>query len=296
MVHSAIAGSRGRAARLHRIGAACGVVAAAAFLGAAPASGAAALGGTAAGRAAAPRFHPIISVHAPGNSVKAAQSNNWSGYNEGYLDTHTTFSSVSGEWTVPTATQHTPGQAESSATWVGIGGGCLSTSCTATDSTLIQAGTEQDVSASGAASYSAWWELVPVPSVTASIAVHPGDLIRCSISSTLPGVWSIVLKDLTDGQGFTETVPYPSTEDTAEWIEESPLVIGTSGAGIAALPDLGKVSFSDATVNGHSAGLVPGEAIQLVSSSGAVLATPSAPASTDNAFNDCTYATTCPAP
>ena len=52
---------------------------------------------------------------------------------------------------MPTATQHTAGQAEASSDWIGIGGGCVDAGCTVTDSTLIQTGTEQDVSATGAA-------------------------------------------------------------------------------------------------------------------------------------------------
>src|SRR5437868_13189182 len=35
------------------------------------------------------------------------------------------FSSVDGTWTVPTASQHKAGEAEFSASWVGIGGGCV---------------------------------------------------------------------------------------------------------------------------------------------------------------------------
>ena len=57
------------------------------------------------------------------------QSNNWSGYNigTGYLGepAGATFTSVSGQWTVPAADQHATGQAENSVTWMGIGGGCV---------------------------------------------------------------------------------------------------------------------------------------------------------------------------
>lgn len=246
--------------------------------------------------ATAPHFHPAISVKTPGMGLHASQSTNWSGYNQGVLDTGTLATSISGQWTVPTATQHIPGQAEASATWVGIGGGCLSSACTATDPTLIQAGTEQDVTANGTATYSAWWEIVPVPAITASIAVHPGDVVDCNITQTLPGLWAISLKDVTDGQGFTQTVPYISTGATAEWIEETPVVIGTSGAGVAALPNLSTVSFTGATVNGANAHLVPAQAIDLVGPTGAPVATPSTPGPTANDFNDCSYARSCPAP
>ena len=242
-------------------------------------------------------YHPLLSIHAQGTSEHMSQSNNWSGYNQGFLEKSTTFHSISAQWTVPTATQHTPGQAENSATWIGVGGGCLDTACTLSDNTLIQAGTEQDVAADGTASYSAWWEIVPVPSISASISVHPGDLVTCAIAETLPEVWTIKLSDVTDGQGFTQTVPYPSTYLTAEWILETPVVLNTSGAsGIAALPNLTPTHFSLATVNGHSAGLNPAEGLQLVDSSGSALATPSAPNPAANGFNDCAHATSCAAP
>ena len=251
----------------------------------------------AATQAPAPRFaHPLVSVHSPGTAFAASTSNNWSGYNQGELEKSTTFTSISAQWTVPTAKQHTKGQSESSATWIGIGGGCVNTSCTATDSTLIQAGTEQDVAANGAVSYAAWWEAVPAPSIDASITVHAGDVIACSISQGLPEVWSITLRDVTDGQSFTETVPYSSTYLTAEWILETPVVVGTGATGIATLPTLSTTHFSHATVNGKPAGLVSAEAIDLVDSAGQALATPSKPAAGATAFNDCSYATACAAP
>src|SRR5437764_1123872 len=94
----------------------------------------------------------------------ANKSNNWSGYNQGTVEQGSKlFNQISGDWNVPTATQHTAGQAEYSSSWIGIGGGCIDAGCTATDATLIQTGTEQDVAANGTASYSAWWELMPAP-------------------------------------------------------------------------------------------------------------------------------------
>jgi hypothetical protein len=241
------------------------------------------------------KHHATILVSRLGTALSDSQSSNWSGYNQGILDTDTPVSSISGQWVVPTATAHTAGQAEDSATWVGIGGGCLESSCTLTDETLIQAGTEQSVAANGTASYDAWWEIIPVPEIESTIAVHPGDVIDCSISSTVPGVWTITLNDTTDGQSFTETVPYPSDESTAEWIEETPTEIGTSGAATASLPNLTTVQFSEAAVNGANANLAADQAVQLTDSSGAPLATPSAPVG-GNAFDDCAYASTCPAP
>jgi hypothetical protein len=254
-----------------------------------------ALGCFAASASAKPLAHGDfihITKHANAN-----QSNNWFGYNQGTLEKNNTlFHSITGDWTVPTATQHKSGTSESSSDWIGIGGGCIDANCTVGDNTLIQTGTEQDVDASGKASYSAWWELVPVTSITISnFTVSPGDHMHASISEVVSGadVWNITLQDVTKGESFSTTVPYPSTHATAEWIEETPLVIGTGGTGLAALPNLSNVPFSNATVNGANAGLKSSEEIQLTDSSGNVIGTPSAPNGSANGFTACAWATSC---
>jgi Peptidase A4 family len=244
-----------------------------------------------------PMVHPRISLAKHSPEMSGVQSNNWSGYDEGLLDTGNPATSISGRWTVPTATQHTPGQAESAANWVGIGGGCvdMSSGCLLTDQTLVQAGTEEDVSSSGQALCLAWWEILPLPSITASVSVHPGD--RVSVSITGPGVWTIAFDDISDGQSFTQTVPYSSTMDSAEWIEEAPVVISTSGsAGEAALPNMGPANFDLGTLNGKNAALTPADEIQMVGASGSPLATPSSPDSDADGFDVCTFTTNCTAP
>src|SRR5437764_13757159 len=97
----------------------------------------------------------------------ANQSNNWYGYNQGTLEQgNKLFNSVAGDWTVPTASQHTKGQDEYSSTWIGIGGGCVDANCNVGDATLIQTGTEQDVGCTGSPSYSARAAVMPGPSLT----------------------------------------------------------------------------------------------------------------------------------
>jgi hypothetical protein len=237
-----------------------------------------------------------LRLAAPKTAFHMTQSNNWSGYDQGALEKGKPFTAISGTWTVPTATQHKAGEAESSATWVGIGGGCLETSCTATDQTLIQAGTGQDVSASGKKSYYAWYELIPVPSTTVSLPVAPGNTVSVTIKQTAPGLWSIVIRNVSTGRSYSTTVPYSSTMGSAEWIEETPLVIGTGGTGISAMPKLSTVRFRNATANGSPAKLTSAERMQLTDSNSRVLATPSSPNSTGTAFNDCSYASSCPTP
>jgi hypothetical protein len=240
-------------------------------------------------------------VHVANGQVNTNQSSNWSGYNIGadypQVPAGTLFTSVSGEWTVPTASEHGSDTAEDSATWVGIGGGCVEDSCTVTDNTLIQAGTEQDVSDTGQASYDAWWEIIPETETEVSLPVTAGNKIKVTIteSTSTPGSWTIKIQNLSTHKKFTTTQTYSSSEDTVEWIEETPLEIGTTGTGLATMPNLTRVHFSDATYNAANAGFQTIDEMQLDNNS-MIEATPSAPSKTMNGFNDCTWATSCPKP
>jgi hypothetical protein len=234
----------------------------------------------------------------PHVSLNANQSSNWFGYDQGMLEQGVKLlHSITGDWTVPTATAQGSGKAGSSATWIGIGGGCIDAACTLTDPTgLIQTGTEQDVDSSGHASYSAWWELVPVPAVTiTNMAVAPGDHMHADVSELIPGLelWKITLDDVTRGESFTTTVPYPSSHASAEWIQETPLAISLSGAGVASLPTLTATPFDNATVNGAPAALKPSEALNL-SNGSQVIGTVSAPDAESDGFGACAWTTSCP--
>ena len=235
-------------------------------------------------------------------ALNANQSSNWSGYNQGTLEQGgTQFHQVSAYWNVPIATQHKRGRSEYSSAWIGIGGGCVDAGCAVGDNTLIQTGTEQDVTGGkhgSTATYSAWWEIIPGPSITIdNLKVHAGDTMYADIREIVPfsNVWTITLRNVTTGVTFTQTVPYTSTHATAEWIVETPLLLGTDGVALAAMPNLSRVQFSNAKTNDGMAGLKPSEEIQLVDNN-QVIATPSAPSSTHDGFNDCTYTTSCPAP
>jgi hypothetical protein len=236
---------------------------------------------------------------APPATANANQSTNWFGYNQGTLEQGgKQFNSITGDWTVPTATQHANGQEEFSSDWIGIGGGCVDAGCTVGDNTLIQTGTEQDVDATGHASYGAWWELIPGPSIAiTNMTVAAGDHMHASISEVVAGsnVWTITLQNVTRGQTFSTTVPYSSSHLTAEWIEETPLLIGTN-AGFAALPNLTSPRFDTSTTNGAPAGLKASEEIQLIDSNGSVIGSPSAPDANADGFGVCTWATSCATP
>ena len=252
---------------------------------------------------AAPAASSTASVwHRPILSIGANQSSNWSGYNQGSMEQgNKLFNQVSGHWKVPTATQHKANEAEYSSTWVGIGGGCVDAQCQVTDGTLIQAGTEQDVDTSGKASYSAWYELIPAPSIQITkLKVSAGDKMSVDITENPANsnVWTITVKNLTSGKKFKLTTPYSSTHLTAEWIVETPVVIDSGGnVTIGPLPDLSRVQISKTMTNAAGANIQASEEIQLVDpNTNEVLATPSDPNPTNSAFNDCTYATNCKAP
>ncbi len=248
-----------------------------------------------AGTGSPVRGHVLhLSPHAARANTNS--SNNWFGYNQGTLEQGTKqFNAITGDWTVPTATNFTAGQDEYSSDWIGIGGGCIDANCTVGDNTLIQTGTEQDVDASGNQTYDAWYELIPAPSLTiTNMTVAPGDHMHASIAEVVAGseLWKITLQDVTRNETFTTTVPYTSTHATAEWIEETPLLLGTN-AGLAALPKLSQTAFTAGTTNGQNAGLKPSEAIDLTDANGNVIGAPSTPNATADGFSLCAHATSC---
>src|SRR5947208_6826190 len=92
------------------------------------------------------------------------QSTNWFGYNQGSLELGgKQFNAITGDWIVPTPTQHSAGQDEYSSDWIGIGGGCVDANCIVVDGALIQSGTEQAVDATGNAWYGVWGEVIAGP-------------------------------------------------------------------------------------------------------------------------------------
>jgi len=231
--------------------------------------------------------------------VAANQSFNWSGYVQGILEPGKgPFHSIAATWIVPTATQRRPGEAEYSSSWIGIGGGCLNTSCTLTDATLIQAGIGHDIDAAGNADYYTWWETIPAPLVRTTLPVHAGDRVAVAIvENRIPEIWTIVIANFTTRGFFTITLPYASTYGSAEWVIETPVVISETGAvSVGPMPTLSIIRFDYARTNGASPRFVPAERMELVDFDLTLIATPSLPDGQGDGFNDCTYTATCPAP
>ncbi|MDB5167589.1 MAG: Peptidase family [Candidatus Saccharibacteria bacterium] len=196
-------------------------------------------------------------------STTSYTSTNWSGY----LATTGSFTSISGTWTVARPTGNGT-STTSDAAWIGIGG--VSTA------DLIQVGTDNTVSASGAVTTSAFYELLPaVASPILTMIVQPGDSMQASLSDA-NGQWTIVITDLTNTQTFTKVVAYSSSLSSAEWIEEDPFY--ANGTQVP-FDTFGSVNFAGSltTNNGTSVNLsgVGASKITMVNQAGTPIAVPS---------------------
>ncbi|MGD0196412.1 MAG: G1 family glutamic endopeptidase [Solirubrobacteraceae bacterium] len=187
-------------------------------------------------------------------SVIPATSYNWSGY----VASGTTFSAVSGRWTVPAVS--CAGKTTSAASeWVGIDGWNAG-------SDVEQAGTETDCDG-GAAHYYAWYELfgdsgnwsvnnggqVTLPPAD---GVEPGDSLTATVSFAR-SQWMFALTDARGGtQLWTFSSPPvgeywpPPPQSTAEWVVEC-----TTGCSSIPLTNFGTVPFSSATATAAGAGV-----------------------------------------
>ena len=181
---------------------------------------------------------------------------NWSGYAVAQFETHQTYTAAQATWTVP-AVQFDPNDTSGlstqySATWVGIGGFCENATCNKGDHTLIQLGTEQDVSSDGTTSYSSWYELLPAFPVTKdpkTYPVAPGDVItaslQCTSCSSKKQFWTLTMSNLGKWRWMAQ-VTYASSKLSAEWIAEAP-----SAGGILPLANFGTAHFTDLDVGSN---------------------------------------------
>ncbi|MHB1764909.1 MAG: G1 family glutamic endopeptidase [Gammaproteobacteria bacterium] len=126
---------------------------------------------------------------------------------------------VSATWRVPTVNTPTDNYAYM-AQWIGIGG--------VNEQDLIQVGTESDNNG-GTGQYYAWIETLPSAS-NSVFTVNANDLISANISLISANLWQINITDLTTNQSYFQQVSYSSSQATAEWIVERPLVDGYPSA------------------------------------------------------------------
>jgi Peptidase A4 family len=178
----------------------------------------------------------------------ATVSANWAGYVASpSASVDSRFSSVSGTWAVPAVTC-ARGREAHSAAWVGLGGDSEDASA------LEQTGTDADCSRSGAAAYSAWYELIPAGPVQLPLKLRAGDEMSASVTVASHDV-TLRLRDLSTGARSSTTRHVAGVDvSSAEWIVEAPSVCFAANA-CATLPlsDFGNVAFASATATaaGH---------------------------------------------
>jgi len=209
-------------------------------------------------------------------SVTAQEDSNWAGYVIGSNPTTTTatttagtsFSSVSGSWT-QSAADCASGSPSHSAFWVGIGG--------YTGTHLEQTGTSADCSASGQATYSVWYELVPAAQAPVTMTVQPGDKLSARVAVSGDKV-SISISDLTRHVTFSKQLTMSGpTVSSAEWIAEAPSRCESASSQdchILSLADFGSVTFTGASASAGgkagsiTSGLAPVTALTLEANPG----------------------------
>jgi hypothetical protein len=189
-------------------------------------------------------------VSAPAALADTTQSSNWAGY--AAHGSGVSYRGIRGSWIEPNASC-VRGTPTYSSYWVGIGGYSVSSRA------LEQVGTEVDCSARGKVSSTAWYELVPAPSVPLGLTVRPGDLIQASVSVSGRAV-TVALYDATRGHGFRKTVRASSLDQSsAEWIVEAPSqCVSASSCQTLPLANFGSASFGSASAraSGGRAGAI----------------------------------------
>jgi hypothetical protein len=173
-------------------------------------------------------------------TANALESSNWSGY-----QINQTAQYVQAGWTVPAVVTPKPGYSTTgydSSSWAGLGGGFNSGS-----GALIQAGTEQDLSASGVASYYFWYEIVGGTgdtrgSVQVPLAVHPGNVVGAVALWTPAGGAEMGDCNFTTGTCLSYSLASSAPGTSEEWIVEAPSQYGF----ILPLADFGSVTFINA--------------------------------------------------
>ncbi|HWE73535.1 MAG TPA: G1 family glutamic endopeptidase [Stellaceae bacterium] len=180
-------------------------------------------------------------------------SSNWAGYAVANFQTGQTYHAATLTWQVaPISFGQTLSEDsdEYAASWVGIGGYCTNASCTTGDPSLIQLGTQSEVTADGVATYSAWLEMLPKPPVAIPIKIHAGDVVTASLQCTArcsekKQAWTLSMTNLSSGKSWSDSFPYTSSQLSVEWIEEAPVI-----GGVLPLANFGVAPFGTAGANG----------------------------------------------
>ena len=199
---------------------------------------------------AAPRIDP-----SGARGASSSVSRNWSGYSAaGGL-----YTSVTATWTQP-AVVATPAETYA-AFWVGLDGD--------RSKTVEQIGT-MGYTYSGTAYYTAWYEMYPdaMYQIT-SVPIHPGDVVTATVQWTESTFFRLSIENQTTGKRTTFNLSSSTAQRaSAEVIAEAP----ADGSGVLPLATFGLATFSACAVDGASLDTAGASAVDMVSTTGKVLA------------------------
>jgi len=184
---------------------------------------------------------------ATADSPPVKVSPNWSGYvAQGQPGNPVAYSSVTGTWTVPTATCDSGSAGGFSTFWVGLGG--------YTTKNQEEVGTDTNCDASGKPVYYAWFELVPyiAYNVPAADKVLPGDTMTGLVKILSRSLVELQIQNQTRGWLFDRKITY-STQDTstAEWVAEAPASCIRFVCNEANLANFGSVTMRNISAVGN---------------------------------------------
>jgi hypothetical protein len=168
------------------------------------------------------------------------------------------FSSVTGQWIVPTPNPADDRGSYFSAIWIGIDGDG--------SPDVFQAGVECDAAISGGGiqrTIYLWWAWFPDNEVQiTNIAVSAGDVVSCILTAINSTTGNVLLKNTTTGTATTFHVSAPKhtalAGNSAEWIAERPEVRGS----LARLADYDQTTFTNCAATTAATSTMPATTIQ----------------------------------
>ncbi|MGH9019169.1 MAG: G1 family glutamic endopeptidase [Acidimicrobiales bacterium] len=208
--------------------------------------------------------HPPVDIEKMGNGV--VMSKNWAGYAVTYASSASTFSTVTGTWTEPTASCPTNAQ-QDAAFWVGLDG------FQSSSTTVEQTGTDSDCNKGskkkpGGPTYYAWYEFYPQPSTTISKPVSPGDVMTGTVTRS-GSSYTLTLTDASKGWTASESgSPGGAQASSAEWIAEAPSICKGSSCKASKLANFGSVTFSNASADSNAINASPFVTEQIIMAKG----------------------------
>jgi Peptidase A4 family len=216
--------------------------------------------------------HRVAGQAARIKGLTQVESTNWSGY----ADTSSTFSTVTANWTEPSAS--CTGTTSLAAFWVGIDG--YSSSTVEQDGTLIECYL-------GTAYQYTWWEMYPTNDIqVVGSTLAAGDSISASVVRSGTSYTLKVTDSTHTADSFSTTQTCSScANSSAEWIAEAP----SGSSGVYPLSHFSTWTASSATVTGSSgAGVISSytdDEITMIDSASRVKAQPGALNSSGNGFS-----------